>query len=510
MVFRLTAAAGGLALLLASTSLAQSNDRADRRAAALERQAGMLAHMRELGAAALRAAEARKTPEGPPRDVFVNNEMGDDAANGLAASAQNSNGPVRTFAKAVSLLRPGDTLHLAVTNAPYHETLKLPDNFGGMPGRPTIVDGHGATITGSDPLRLDGWTETTTPGLYKSEKLLAELEEFTDEAKLDRVFFVFDGVAQHMGRSSKGVKARFKSPATLQAREWTYVEAEKAFYVKVEGKLEDAKVEVPYRRNGVAVRAPKAALSHVVVKNLVVCRVLNDGFNIHGTTQDLLFQNIASYECGDDGISPHDTCEITIDGYWAVGNSTGMANGNLAITHARNMHMEGNLGEQFMSTHAPTTDIQDSVIIATSATTPINITNSNDTRFTLENVLVVCPPKQKILIVPNTQFDAHRATFIGASWENAGKVHATQSIIAGGPIACSNGGSWEGSGNVFGEATKPPAGDTGSTQQAVDPLAVCNMPMGQVGANPAQFKIPPMPQPHPAAGTFTTLAKIGR
>jgi len=32
--------------------------------------------------------------------------------------------------------------------------------------------------------------------------MLSELEEFTDEAKLGRVFFVFDGVVQHMGRSN--------------------------------------------------------------------------------------------------------------------------------------------------------------------------------------------------------------------------------------------------------------------------------------------------------------------
>jgi hypothetical protein len=78
-----------------------------------------------------------------------------------------------------------------------------------------------------------------------------------------RVFLMFDGVVQHMGRSSKGMKGRFKVPSELKAGEWTYAESEKAFYLKVAGKLADAKVEAPYRRHGVAVRAPKMPVEKV-------------------------------------------------------------------------------------------------------------------------------------------------------------------------------------------------------------------------------------------------------
>ena len=47
--------------------------------------------------------------------------------------------------------------------------------------------------------------------------------------------------------------------------------------------------------------------------------------------KDLQLKNIAAYGCGDDGISPHETCEVSIDGFWSVGNSTGMANGYLSV-----------------------------------------------------------------------------------------------------------------------------------------------------------------------------------
>src|SRR5262249_19798303 len=154
---------------------------------------------------------------------------------------------------------------------------------------------------------------------------------------------------QHMGRSMKGARARFRPPSALKPGEWTYVEAERSFYVRVEGKLADARVEAPYRRNGVAIRGARVAATHVLIKNLIVCRALNAGVYLHGTTRDFRLENIAAYECGDDGISPHETCEVTIDGYWGVGNSTGMGNGYLSVTRARNVRLEGNLAHQFMS-----------------------------------------------------------------------------------------------------------------------------------------------------------------
>jgi hypothetical protein len=56
-------------------------------------------------------------------------------------------------------------LHLAVTAQPYRETLRLGGDFGGVPGKSITIEGRGATLTGSDPLRLDGWAEAGAPVL---------------------------------------------------------------------------------------------------------------------------------------------------------------------------------------------------------------------------------------------------------------------------------------------------------------------------------------------------------
>jgi hypothetical protein len=451
-----------------STTPPREEARQQRLAEYATRQEASFERLREMARTALAAAAQRRAPEHPPRAFYVNNEQGKDSATGLAP-----NQAVRTLAKAVSLLQPGDTLHLAVTALPYRETLHLGDNFGGVPGRPITIDGHGATLTGSDPLRLDGWVEAGAPGLYKSAKFLSELEEFTEEAKLMRVFFIFDGVMQHMGRSSKGNHSRLKPVAGLQPGEWTYVPAEKTFYLKVNGKLADARIEAPYRRNGVAIRAPQAALTHVTIKNLVVCHVLNDGWNLHGTTQHLLLKNIAAYECGDDGISPHETCEVEIDGFWSVGNSTGMGNGYLSVTKARNVRLENNTAHQFMTGHSPVTELRDALIIAPAGTEPVNVSNAQDTHTTFDNVLIRAPAGQKVINLARSHIIARRVTSEGPTWENAGTLEFTDSRLSA-PVKNLSGGT-----------------ATGKTHGT--------------GASTNAFQLPTRPVPHPATGKFTSL-----
>jgi hypothetical protein len=467
-----------------------------------ERQEFTLERMRQMGIDALAAAAGRQAPAGPARAFFVNNESGSDQASGLSPDQA-----VRSMAQGVSLLRPGDTLHLAVTGQPYRETLHLGDGFGGAPGKPIVIEGHGATLTGCDPLRLDGWAAAGAPGLYRSAKFLCELEEFGDPAKLMRVFLLFDGVMQRMGRSSKGAKARFKAPTELKPGEWTYVEAEKLFYIKVSGQLADAKIEAPYRRNGVAVRSPKIAATHVVIKDLIVCHVLNDGFNLHGATKDFLLQNIAAYECGDDGVSPHETCEVTIDGYWGVGNSTGMGNGNLSVTKASNVRLEGNTAHQFMTGHAPITELRNALIIAAPGTQPINVTNAQDTRLKLDNVQIVSPPNQKVLNVVNSQIDARRITAVGPAWENAGTIRVTESVIGGSSVTNLPDGSWKGERNVYAIAFDASAQNHRClTMKFGKEILDAGSPFPNAGANAAEFKIPPRPVPHPASGKFTSLS----
>ena len=59
---------------------------------------------------------------------------------------------------------------------------------------------------------------------------------------------------------------------------------------------------------------------------------MNDGFNIHGHSVGLRFENIRGYDCFDEGFSAHDTCEaeIRVGRFW--GNENAIADVNDCVT----------------------------------------------------------------------------------------------------------------------------------------------------------------------------------
>jgi len=140
--------------------------------------------------------------------------------------------------------------------------------------------------------------------------------------------------------------------------------------------------------------------------------------------------------------------------------------------------------------------VRDSMINALPGTQPINISNSQNSRLEIENVLVSSPPGQNIQVVANAVVNARRLSVIGAGWESSGRVSVTDSLLAGGRISILDGGVWVGSGNKYEAGVIPPAGDKKTT-----PLGV------NAGAETSQFKIPPQPVPHRLAGRFPSLKR---
>lgn len=239
-----------------------------------------------------------------------------------------------TIHHAIKMAVAGDTIHL--------EPKVYRDYAGfylktGEPGKPITLDGHGATLEGSDPIDPAKWREVS-PGLFANDDLLPGLSD----AAIGRWFFLFDGKMQLMGRTSKGRSAPLKKPEELQAGEWTFVKdasREKppskaiygTFYLKLAAgqTLADAKIFAPMRSAGVQFGGDNA---HLVIKNLTATHPYNDGFNIHGDCRDVVFENIRAIECGDDGISAHESAQYRVDGFISIGNSTGICDTGTAQT----------------------------------------------------------------------------------------------------------------------------------------------------------------------------------
>jgi hypothetical protein len=356
------------------------------------------------------------------RSLHVDPVAGDDTQDGVAA-------PVKTIARAILLAQPGDTVNLAP--ATYYETVNL-GNKHGLPGQPITVDGHGAVIDGSDPIVAAEW-ESLGGGLFRKTGGMRASGSY-----LGRWYFLWNGSMNRMGRTSKGPRAPFKKVEELLPDEWTYVEAENAFYLKLpEGKkLEEAGIRSPNRANGVSLSRSGA---HLVVRNLTCTHVYNDGFNIHGDQVDIIFENITAIECGDDGFSAHETGECRIDGFTSIGNSTGLCDIGSSVTHYKNVFISGCHGHDIFFI-GDTAHSMENVLVESSAASAITIGQGTlrpdlaPCVVTFKNVLCRRAPGLPgvLKVNANSQLDVHQSTFIGLQTQvlGTGRLGLTASVIS--------------------------------------------------------------------------------
>jgi hypothetical protein len=331
-----------------------------------------------------------------------------------------------TIHHAIKMATAGDTIHL--------EPKVYRDYAGfygkkGEPGKPITLDGHGATLEGSDPIDPAKWREVS-PGLFANEDLMPGLSD----AVIGRWFFLFDGRMQHMGRTSKGKQAPLKKPEELQAGEWTFVKdpsREKppskaiygTFYLKVAAgqKLADAKIFAPRRSAGVQFGGDNA---HLVIKNLTATHPYNDGFNIHGDCRDVVFENIRAIECGDDGISAHETAEYRVDGFVSIGNSTGICDTVAAKTSYNRVFIADCIGFDLFFLDDGRYKLTNAVIFS-KAQNPFTVTGREDKHCELEidNVLFrrLVEPKTG-LIAKTAVVRAKRLTMENLTFDARGEL----------------------------------------------------------------------------------------
>ncbi len=331
-----------------------------------------------------------------------------------------------TIHHAIKLAAPGDTIHL--------EPKVYRDYAGfygkkGEPRKPITLDGHGATLEGSDPIDPAKWREVA-PGLFANENLMAGLSD----SVMGRWFFLFDGKMQHMGRTSKGKQAPLKKPQELQAGEWTFVKdsnREKppskticgTFYLKLPPgqPLAAAKVSAPVRSAGLQMRGDNA---HLVIKNLTATHPYNDGFNIHGDCRDVVFENIRAIECGDDGISAHETAEYRVDGFVSIGNSTGICDIMAAKTSYNRVFIADCSGFDLYFLDNGRYKLTNALILS-KAQNPFTVTGREDMHCELEmdNVLFrrLVEPRTA-LIAPTAVVRAKRLTMENITFDARGEL----------------------------------------------------------------------------------------
>lgn len=332
-----------------------------------------------------------------------------------------------TINHAIKMAVAGDTIHL--------EPKVYRDYAGfygkkGEPGKPITLDGHGATLEGSDPVDPAKWREVS-PDLFANEDLMPGLSD----AVIGRWFFIFAGHMQHMGRTSKGKQAPLKNPEDLQAGEWTFVKdpsREKppskaiygTFFIKLAAgqALDEAKISAPVRSAGVQFSGDNA---HLVIKNLTATHPYNDGFNIHGDCRDVVFENIRAIGCGDDGISAHESAQYRVDGFISIGNSTGICDTGTAQTSYHRVFIADCSSFDLFFLDDGRYRLTDAVIFS-SAQNPFTVTGREDKHCELDmdNVLFrrLVEPRAA-LIAKTAVVRAKRLTLENITFDARGELH---------------------------------------------------------------------------------------
>jgi len=260
---------------------------------------------------------------------------------------------------------------------------------------------------------------------------------------LVRWFFLWDGKMNLMGRTSKGKKAPFKKLEDLQPGEWTFVEDKSheqpgskriagTFYVKIPArqKLADAHICAPVRSAGVQMSGDNA---HLVIRNLTCTHPYNDGFNIHGDCRDVVFENIRAIECGDDGISAHESAEYRVDGLVSIGNSTGITDTVAAHTSYNHVFIAGCHAYDLYFLNNGRYKVGNAVVLSSSEH-PLTVSarDGEHCELSLDNVLIRRLGKpEPALVQKNTVLRAKRFTLENTEMLMPGAVTFEDCLING-------------------------------------------------------------------------------
>lgn len=341
-----------------------------------------------------------------------------------------------TIAGAIKAAVPGDTIHLEPKV--YREYAGFYAKKG-LPGQPITLDGHGATLEGADPLDPRQWREVS-PGLFAADNLLPRL----DDAILSRWFFRFAERMNHMGRTSKGKSEAFKKPEDLSPGEWTFKKDPSreilnskqvfgSFFIRLElgQSLEEAHISVPVRSAGVQLSGDNA---HLVIRNITATHPYNDGFNIHGDCRDVLFENIRAIECGDDGISAHESAQYRVLGLVSIGNSTGICDTGTSETSYDGVLIKDCIGYDLFFPATGRYVVKNALILS-SAQQALSVSKSGPSdscKVRLENVWMRRKGDFKdATIGVDTILEAQNCTFENMQFRSIGRLALASCIVNG-------------------------------------------------------------------------------
>jgi hypothetical protein len=234
------------------------------------------------------------------RDIFVDNVAGDDLFEGDSPRPIGGSGPCRTISRALRAAEKGDRVIIANTGQPYFECVTLTGGRNsGYPGRPFVMEGNGAMLSGTAPLPDTAW-----------EPFSERVFRFAPERKAWQQLY-------YDGRPLLRRPAEDGGPLPdLQPLEWCLYQG--AIYFRPEdGRLpSDYRLEYAFHPVGLTLYEVR----HVVVTGLVIQGYQLDGVNAHDNAFEVTLAGLTCRGNGRSGISVGGASRVMIDSC-LVGNN---------------------------------------------------------------------------------------------------------------------------------------------------------------------------------------------
>lgn len=291
-------------------------------------------------------------------DIYVDYNKGNRKNPGTKAA------PLDIFARAINKAKPGDTIYILPSDKPIRDAIVF-RNKSGEPGKPITVDGMNNIFLGTMPLNPKEWKEFQ-PGYFKCTRQIG-----TNMS--NRYFMTLKGKIHRMGRYNKAKGSdKFKKLEDLQPGEWTIIRGKvvkntkhrqifnQDYIIRLpEGARTPAEAgfEEPRLNRISGVDIAKDS-NYITIRNVIVKHFHNDGYNFHGNSRNIILENIAAVECGDDAISAHETCLIYVKNFVAIRCSTAICHINKSENHHENVYAEGILGQDIFCTENTTNTLK--------------------------------------------------------------------------------------------------------------------------------------------------------
>ncbi len=229
------------------------------------------------------------------RDIFVDNQAGDDINDGLSRGPLGQRkGPFRTISRALRAARNGDQIHVANTGTPYRESLTLQaERHSGVETRPFVIEGNGAIIDGAESVSPNVW-----------EPVQDEVFRFPVERKSTHVLYLAGKPA-----ARRRAMAGSLGPPPLEPLEWCLYEGH--IYFRVEpGKLPWA---YDLSHTVLPVGLTLYEVRHVVIRDLVIQGFALDGVNAHDGATNTRIVGLTCRGNGRSGISIGGASRVEIE-----------------------------------------------------------------------------------------------------------------------------------------------------------------------------------------------------